>query len=115
MSLNEARKNLEACLGDEFKKEYFALLRQWFMFSAPITKEEFDRRPKSTLVPDPQMYDLFKKELFLKVLIFLNMRHHVVLLHYLHQTLRAGMLRQNDYIIHGLRVYDQAVRRIDKR
>lgn len=43
------------CLGDDLKKEYFALLRQWFSFSVPLTKEEFDRNVRRLLVNEEQI------------------------------------------------------------
>lgn len=52
---NEARKNLELCLSEDLKKEYFSLLRQWFSFSAPLTKEEFDRSVRKLLVTEEQI------------------------------------------------------------
>ncbi|KAJ8928153.1 hypothetical protein NQ314_019300 [Rhamnusium bicolor] len=55
MELNEARKNLEACLSEELRREYFALLRQWFLISTPITKDDFDKRVRKFLVTKEQI------------------------------------------------------------
>ncbi|KAI4458759.1 endo-alpha-12-mannosidase [Holotrichia oblita] len=40
--INEARKNLELTLGEDLKKQYYDLLKQWLMFKDPITKLQFD-------------------------------------------------------------------------
>ncbi|CAH1282120.1 unnamed protein product [Diabrotica balteata] len=53
--LNEARNELEACLTEEMKKEYFALLRKWFLFSSPITKEHFDSEARKILITTEQI------------------------------------------------------------
>lgn len=55
LALNEARRNLEACLTEEAMKEYFAILRQWFTLSSPITKEEFDKAVRKLLVSEDQI------------------------------------------------------------
>ncbi|RZC40302.1 SAGA-Tad1 domain containing protein [Asbolus verrucosus] len=55
MDLNEARKNLEACLGEDLRKEYFDILRQWFSFKSPITRKEFDTEVRKLLVNEEQI------------------------------------------------------------
>ncbi|XP_023017411.1 transcriptional adapter 1 [Leptinotarsa decemlineata] len=55
MDLNEARKDLEACLNEDLKKEYFSLLRQWFLFTATVTKEEFDKGVRKLLTSEDQI------------------------------------------------------------
>ncbi|KAJ8979593.1 hypothetical protein NQ317_019481 [Molorchus minor] len=55
MDINEARKNLEDCITEEIKNEYFAVLRQWFLFSSAMTKEEFDKRVRRLMVNDEQI------------------------------------------------------------
>ncbi|KAG5898593.1 hypothetical protein JTB14_016604 [Gonioctena quinquepunctata] len=55
MELNETRKDLEACITEEQKKEYFLLLRQWFLFSAGINKEEFDKGVRQILLTEEQI------------------------------------------------------------
>ncbi|CAH1176492.1 unnamed protein product [Phaedon cochleariae] len=54
-SLNDAKRDLEAYLSEEQKRDYFALLRQWFMFSAPLTKEAFDQGVRKFLTTEEQI------------------------------------------------------------
>ncbi|KAJ3654171.1 hypothetical protein Zmor_013380 [Zophobas morio] len=55
MDLNEARKNLEACLSEDLRKQYFDILRQWFSFKSPITRKEFDTEVRKLLVNEDQI------------------------------------------------------------
>lgn len=55
MDLNETRKELESSLTEEQKKEYFALLRKWFLFSSPINKDTFDSNVRKLLVTEEQI------------------------------------------------------------
>lgn len=55
VDLNDARKELEACLTEEMKREYFAYLRKWFMFSLPISKEMFDTQMRKLFVTEEQI------------------------------------------------------------
>lgn len=52
--MDKARKNLELCLSDEVKKQYFALLRENLYFSKSKTLEEFDKEVRKLLVTDEQ-------------------------------------------------------------
>lgn len=52
--MDEARKNLELCLNDDVKKQYFALLRENLSFSKSKTLEEFDKEVRKLLVTDEQ-------------------------------------------------------------
>lgn len=54
--LNQARKLLEQSLGDDLKKQYFALLKQWFLFSNSITKLQFDTAVRSLMTTDEQLH-----------------------------------------------------------
>lgn len=54
LDLDEARKNLEQCLSDEVKKQYFALLRECLIFSQSTTQEEFDKEARKLLVTEEQ-------------------------------------------------------------
>jgi transcriptional adapter 1 len=55
LDLNEARKNLEACLSEDLRKEYFDILRRWFSFKSPITRKEFDTEVRKLLVNEEQI------------------------------------------------------------
>ncbi|CAG9769407.1 unnamed protein product [Ceutorhynchus assimilis] len=44
LELNEARKKLEAVLSEPLRTQYFAHLRQWFIFNPTLTKETFDEK-----------------------------------------------------------------------
>ncbi|KAL3276670.1 hypothetical protein HHI36_012040 [Cryptolaemus montrouzieri] len=53
--LNEARVQLESVVSDDLLKEYFAILRQWFLFNSPINKDEFDRQARKLLLNEEQI------------------------------------------------------------
>ncbi|KAF5280611.1 hypothetical protein FQA39_LY05259 [Lamprigera yunnana] len=53
--INESRKQLEAVLGDDIKKQYFALLKEWFLFSSSMTKMQFDFSVRSILSTPEQV------------------------------------------------------------
>ncbi|KAI4458765.1 transcriptional adapter 1 [Holotrichia oblita] len=52
--INEARKNLELTLGEDLKKQYYDLLKQWLMFKDPITKLQFDSAVRKLLTTEEQ-------------------------------------------------------------
>ncbi|XP_050298943.1 transcriptional adapter 1-like [Anthonomus grandis grandis] len=54
MDVNEARRNLELALGD-LKPQYFAFLRQWFLFNPTLTKEEFDSKVRNLFYNEEQI------------------------------------------------------------
>ncbi|XP_044756068.1 transcriptional adapter 1-like [Coccinella septempunctata] len=54
-SLNEARVQLESVVGADLLKEYFAILRQWFLLNSPVNKEEFDRQARKLLLNEEQI------------------------------------------------------------
>lgn len=53
--LNEARVQLESVVGEDLLKEYFAILRQWFLLNSPVNKEEFDRQARKLLLNEEQI------------------------------------------------------------
>lgn len=55
--LNEARRNLEMSLGEDLKKQYFSLLKQWFLFSGSITKLQFDVAVRKLMVTEEQIHN----------------------------------------------------------
>ncbi|KAF5301508.1 hypothetical protein FQR65_LT08811 [Abscondita terminalis] len=54
--MNEARKLLETSLGDDLKRQYFGLLKQWFLFSSTMTKMQFDSAVRSLLTTQEQIH-----------------------------------------------------------
>ncbi|KAB0802203.1 hypothetical protein PPYR_04389 [Photinus pyralis] len=54
--LNQARKLLEQSLGDDLKKQYFSLLKQWFLFSNSITKLQFDTAVRNLMTTKEQLH-----------------------------------------------------------
>ncbi|GJQ86296.1 hypothetical protein Trydic_g8992 [Trypoxylus dichotomus] len=52
--INDARKNLESTLGEDLKKQYYDLLKQWLMFKDPITKLQFDSAVRKLLTTEEQ-------------------------------------------------------------
>lgn len=44
LDLNESRKKLEVALGENLRIQYFACLRQWFLFHSTMTKDAFDEK-----------------------------------------------------------------------
>lgn len=55
MDLNEARKNLEAVLGEDLRKQYFEYLRQWFLFNTTLTKDQFDQAVRKLFYNEDQV------------------------------------------------------------
>lgn len=53
--LNEARRSLETVLGEDLKKQYFNLLKQWFLFSGAISKIQFDSAVRKLMMTDEQI------------------------------------------------------------
>ncbi|XP_018331050.1 transcriptional adapter 1 [Agrilus planipennis] len=67
-TLYETKRNLELSMTEELKKQYFSLLKKWFLFSGSITKTQFDSVVRSLLTTKEQirnhnalMIALFKK------------------------------------------------------
>ncbi|KAK4883100.1 hypothetical protein RN001_006419 [Aquatica leii] len=54
--MNEARKLLEASLGEDLRKQYFGLLKQWFLFSSSMTKMQFDSAVRNLLTTQEQIH-----------------------------------------------------------
>lgn len=52
--LDALRKKLEICLSEEVREQYFARLRERFLFSLSITEEEFDEETRKLLVTKEQ-------------------------------------------------------------
>lgn len=55
--VNEARKNLELSLGEEGKKQYYELLKKWFLFKDNITKLQFDTAARKLMTNDEQLHN----------------------------------------------------------
>jgi len=53
--LNEARKSLELSLGEELKKQYFSVLKQWLLFTGSITKMQFDSAVRKLMITEEQI------------------------------------------------------------
>ncbi|XP_022904842.1 transcriptional adapter 1-like [Onthophagus taurus] len=67
--INEARKNLESQLGEELMKQYFAILKQWFLFKEPISRLQFDSAVRKLMKTEEQIrsHNLFLLALISKV------------------------------------------------
>ncbi|XP_017778841.1 PREDICTED: transcriptional adapter 1-like [Nicrophorus vespilloides] len=67
--LQEARKNLEAVLGEDLLKQYFILLKKWLMFSEPLTNTQFYGAVRKLFKNDEQIvcHDLYILALASKV------------------------------------------------
>lgn len=53
--MNEARKKLEAVLGENLKSQYYTFLRQWLLFNPSLTKDGFDEKVRGLFQNDEQI------------------------------------------------------------
>ncbi|KAF7267773.1 hypothetical protein GWI33_019010 [Rhynchophorus ferrugineus] len=60
MDLIQARANLDAVFGDELRAQYFACLRQWFLFSSNLPLEQLDVSIRKLFSTDEQ-YKIHKE------------------------------------------------------
>ncbi|KAK9881943.1 hypothetical protein WA026_018138 [Henosepilachna vigintioctopunctata] len=64
-ALYEARAHLESVVNEDLLKEYFAILRQWYLLNTKINQDEFDRKARKLLLNEDQIiaHDRFLKAL----------------------------------------------------